>query len=973
MNSDRPIAIYFLLSLIAVPFCGNVLQAQATKHYIVQLRDEPVISHLAHRMTAAQRRMDLQSADASAFRLQLWSRQAALKRSIESLPSARVKAQVDTVYNGLVVEMRAEDVEAVKQDPAVENVFPSILYRKTLDAAIPLVNVPQAWTNPAIGGEANAGAGVRIAIIDTGIDINHPMFQDPSLTAPSGFPRFTVPTLQCRSSDQLYTNPKVIVARNYVSMLDNPDQNCDAEDRDGHGTFNAGIAAGRRVTAPLASISGVAGKAFLGNYKVTGTPGSNDDAGEGAILAAVDDAIKDGMNVINLSLGAVTTDFPASNPLSVAVANAATAGVTVVVSAGNEGPGTGTITSPAISPAVISVGATSNSRILANPLLIAANVAVPADLQTIGALPGNGPKISTAVGPASLVDVVTSGADAIGCTAAPQGSLAGALAFIPRGGCNFSAKIQNAADAGAVAAIIYNNQIGQPPTLMDVRGATAIPSAMIGNAEGLALARILASPGARVQATLQAQPAAVPTPPNRMASFSSNGPSTDFGIKPDLVAPGTTIYSATQRNFPGGPQYDPSGFTISSGTSHSSPIVAGAAALVKQASPGMTPAQIKSALVNTASKTVASTLGGTADILSEGNGLLNVSIALAAPLTVSPVSLSFGFIPQEGGPAGPANLSITNIGRGADNFTVTGTPTVGAGTTISVSPSSFSLNPGASAAVSVSLNLAAPVGTIEGYLTIQSQLTLTSITVPYWGTSVRPSVEPNGGVSAASLRFGPTSLALGEIISIFGTNLANNEESAVTIPWPDSLGGASLTIGGQTAPMQFASPRQINAQVPFELTGLSFADLVVKLNGFSSTPISISLLPSAPGIFTLNQGGTGGGAILHASDSSPVTTTHPARTGEFLEIFVTGLGEVFPSVPTGDQGSSDPLSTTLSKPTVTIAGIPAPVSFSGLAPGFVGLYQLNLQVPDGVPSGEETLILTSNGVPSNPVTVSIGQ
>src|SRR5581483_665850 len=114
---------------------------------------------------------------------------------------------------------------------------------------------------------------IKIAIIDTGIDINHPMFQDGSLTFPAGYPKFTSPTPLCNASDQRFTNTKVIVARNYVPLLSNPDQNCDAEDRDGHGTFTAAIAGGRRATAPLASIAGAAPKAYLGSYKVFGTPG----------------------------------------------------------------------------------------------------------------------------------------------------------------------------------------------------------------------------------------------------------------------------------------------------------------------------------------------------------------------------------------------------------------------------------------------------------------------------------------------------------------------------------------------------------------------------------------------------------------------------------------------------------------------------------------------------------------------------
>ena len=127
-----------------------------------------------------------------------------------------------------------------------------------------------------------------------------------------------------------------------------------------------------------------------------------------------------------------------------------------------------------------------------------------------------------------------------------------------------------------------------------------------------------------------------------------------------------------------------------------------------------------------------------------------------------------------------------------------------------------------------------------------------------------------------------------------------------------------------------------------------------------------------PGIFTLNQQGTGAGAILHAGDFQPVSDSAPAQPGEFLLIFCTGLGPVQPEVPSGNVApSSPPLAETMSTPLVNIADIPALVTFSGLAPGFVGLYQVNLQVPLGVPSGTQDVEIIINNVPSNTVTIAV--
>jgi uncharacterized protein (TIGR03437 family) len=112
--------------------------------------------------------------------------------------------------------------------------------------------------------------------------------------------------------------------------------------------------------------------------------------------------------------------------------------------------------------------------------------------------------------------------------------------------------------------------------------------------------------------------------------------------------------------------------------------------------------------------------------------------------------------------------------------------------------------------------------------------------------------------------------------------------------------------------------------------------------------------------------------VVHASDFSLVTAQRPARAGEFLAVYATGLGATTPSVSSGSPASSTTLAVTQIAPTATIGGIAAPVRFAGMAPGFVGLYQVNLEVPAGVPGGQQTLILTSNGVNSNPVTIAIG-
>jgi subtilisin family serine protease len=198
-----------------------------------------------------------------------------------------------------------------------------------LNRALPLHKVPEAWNTLPLG-QNSAGAGIKIGMIDTGIDVNHPAFSDP-LPPLDGFPKVLF------ESDRPFTNATVIVARNYTGLL--PDGgDPDANDRDGHGTGTALVAAGGQAVSPYGAIVGVAPKAYIGNYKVLDAGGGTSDV----IAKAIDDAVADGMDVLNISLGGYVTsysDIDSSEVGMAAIENAARAGVIVAVAAGNEGPG----------------------------------------------------------------------------------------------------------------------------------------------------------------------------------------------------------------------------------------------------------------------------------------------------------------------------------------------------------------------------------------------------------------------------------------------------------------------------------------------------------------------------------------------------------------------------------------------------------------------------------------------------------
>ncbi len=227
-----------------------------------------------------------------------------------------------------------------------------------------------------------------------------------------------------------------------------------------------------------------------------------------------------------------------------------------------------------------------------------------------------------------------------------------------------------------------------------------------------------------------------------------------------------------------------------------------------------------------------------------------------------------------------------------------------------------------------------------------------------------PVVAAGGVVNGASFGLAPNAaVASGSLISVFGSNLATTMAAADSIPLSTTLGGVSVTIGGFSAPLAFVchlcvsgTGDQLNIQVPWEVQG-NTSPLVISVGSTSSSPTNIQVAAFNPGIFTVNSG-TGSaiaffsdGALAAPSGSIPGLPSHPAKAGDVLQILATGLGAV-QSPPADGANSLDKLRNTLTTPTVLIGGIQAPpVLFSGLSPQFVGVYQVNAAVPQGVTNG----------------------
>lgn len=233
-----------------------------------------------------------------------------------------------------------------------------------------------------------------------------------------------------------------------------------------------------------------------------------------------------------------------------------------------------------------------------------------------------------------------------------------------------------------------------------------------------------------------------------------------------------------------------------------------------------------------------------------------------------------------------------------------------------------------------------------------------------------PVIPAAGFTNGASFARGGSP---GAIATLFGTHLTRNLTGILQgsgLPLPSTLAGASVTVGGETAPIfnvvNLNGNEQISFQVPVDLAPGTGIPIVVN-NGAGSATAQIDLTPTQPGIFTID----GTQAVALHADFSLISAAQPAAPGETIVVFCTGLGAVNPPVATGAAASGSVLSTTVTSYKATIAEQNAPIAFSGLAPYFVALGQVNLAVPSGTPSGLQDLVLTGGGSTSNVVKIHV--
>ncbi len=532
----------------------------------------------------------------SSYSGELLSQHDAVLSQLSSLAADSSKAgpvvisQYTKVLNGMLMSVPANQINDIRALPGVKSVSKAPRHEINLSNSIPLINADAVWAMTPVGF---TGAGITVAVIDTGVDYTHAMFGGPGTPAayanndPDIVESGTFPTAKVIGGHDFAGTD--YDARYAASSIPVPDD--DPLDEGGHGTHVSSTIAG--INAGFGS--GVAPQAFIYALKVFGAEGSTDlviGALEWAMDPNGDGNISDHVDVINMSLGSSFGPNDEMDPEIMAVEAANSAGVFIVASAGNAGDSSYVVGAPSVSDSALSVAASSTGFQTA-PYIEYSDMGTQKIPYTVG-----NPFTHTITADLVAVDAVdgaSNGILGIGflCDAdvplVTPGALTGKIALISRGSCSFEIKINNAATLGAVAAIIYNNTTG---TISMATGASTLPAASILASDGLLLKglaplEVSVGPDSNVETFVSDIPA------DTIADFSSRGPrGYDSKLKPEISAPGVDIFAAAMGSGDEGMGM--------SGTSMAAPHVAGVAALMKQAHPNWTNEQIKAAIMNTA-------------------------------------------------------------------------------------------------------------------------------------------------------------------------------------------------------------------------------------------------------------------------------------------------------------------------------------------------------------------------------------
>lgn len=649
------------------------------KTHIVVFRDAPLASYQGGvagiakpaRKGNGRGRIDAKSAQAKSYVKFLEDKQRGYEARIDRALGRQLKVEqrMQHALNAIVTTLSPLEAEAISRLPEVQLVE---AYREVpvdTDIGPHLIGANNIWSGISLptGSSAAKGEGVLVGIIDTGINFGSPSFAatDPIdgyvHVNPNGSGNY-LGTCAPGGVDEGRCNDKLIGGWDFICGASAPANACGVAglreepgfgDTNGHGSHTASTSAGNNRTTTFngaeTTISGVAPRANLIAYDVCYT---NIATGQGSCpnvssAAAVNQAIADGVDVINFSIGGGAS--PWNDAVSLAFLNATDAGVFVAASAGNSGPGPATLGH--VEPWTTS-SAASRHRLggFTSFLTVSGPGTPPASLQGILLSAGSGGVALGAPVPATTPLVVSPGINAVddGCNPFPAGQFQNAIAVIRRGTCSFSIKTNNAAAAGALVVVLSNNTTGGISPSVP---GTTIPAFGTTQAVGNAL-RDFAQANAGAIAGISLAPNAI----DALADFSSRGPGGYDVLKPDLAAPGVNVLAA----YAGSTLTGFEALTAAiSGTSMASPHTAGAAALMRQLHPSWTVPEIKSALTLTATRSVLLEDQVTpANAHAGGAGRLQVDAAARAGLVFNETKARFDAAnPALGGEASALNLA----------------------------------------------------------------------------------------------------------------------------------------------------------------------------------------------------------------------------------------------------------------------------------------------------------------------------
>ena len=619
------------------------------------------------------------------------------------------------LWNGLSVVASEREATRLGRVAGVRAVFPVVTFRVdpiTDDTLQPEMKSAIEMTGAAAaqaGPDGATGAGIKVGVIDTGIDYDHP---DLGGGFGAGF-------------HVAYGYD--FVGDRYDAATDGgtyqiPHPDADPDDCNGHGTHVAGII-GATGNAATGGVLGVAPGVTLGAYRVFGCDGSTS---ADIMIAAMERAYSDGMQVVNMSIGAAFQNWP-QYPTAVAADELVARGVVVVASIGNSGAsGVYSAGAPGVGRNVIGVASYDNTFI--EMPYFETNDETKFGY---GAASGGAPIPTSGSAPIVRTGTPSSAADACNTGTPPPPvfpQLQGKIALIRRGTCGFYEKSINAQNAGAIGVVLYNSQFGllTPSVLPPAPGApeVQIPVVMLTDFAGLALNNKIAAGATTLTWTDELDFFPNPTA-GRASGFSSYGLDAELQLKPNIGAPGGRIRST----FP----LEVQPYAVLSGTSMASPHVAGAVALYLEKHPTATPAQVKTALQNSADPvnffSGAANTGLIDSVHKQGAGMLDIDDAILATTSITPSEISVG----EGTAAKSFELTITNGSDTAVPYTVTHQSAIATAGTFQVSlfnnPATFStptagftLPPGGSQVVSVTITPPAAATTNQrvygGYITI---------------------------------------------------------------------------------------------------------------------------------------------------------------------------------------------------------------------------------------------------------------